>query len=148
MTTPITTSSAQLVDVDSSAVRDAETKPEIAEKTALMEVYTARDKATGAGAGGIWTAYLPLGKSSPSRILRISTPALLLVVPLTYIILLVIVASLHNKKKSSFGENTLEALQLAATIWPISFAAVIGPFLKTLASALNEEQPLARWSFC
>jgi hypothetical protein len=48
-------------------------------------------------------------------------------------VLLGIVASLHNKKKSSFGENTLEALQLAATLWPISFAAVIGPFLKTLA---------------
>ncbi|KAF4435245.1 hypothetical protein FACUT_7349 [Fusarium acutatum] len=133
MTTPITTSSAQLMDADLSAQRDAETKPEIAEKTALMEVYTATDEATGTGVSGTQTAYLPLGKSSPPRILRIGTPALLLVVPLIYIVLLVIVASLHNKKKSSFGENTLEALQLAATIWHISFAAVIGPFLKTLA---------------
>ncbi|KAG4271279.1 hypothetical protein FPRO04_11202 [Fusarium proliferatum] len=132
MATPITTSSAQL-DADSSSQRDAETKPEIAEKTALMEVYTASEAATGTGAGGTRTAYLPLGQASPPRILRIGTPALLLVVPLTYIVLLGIVASLHNKKKSSFGEDTLEALQLAATLWPISFAAVIGPFLKTLA---------------
>ncbi|KAG4266601.1 hypothetical protein FPRO03_01885 [Fusarium proliferatum] len=133
MTTPITTSSAQL-DADSSSQRDAETKPEIAEKTALMEVYTASEGATGGtGAGGTRTAYLPLGQASPPRILRIGTPALLLVVPLTYVVLLGIVASLHNKKKSSFGEDTLEALQLAATLWPISFAAVIGPFLKTLA---------------
>lgn len=85
MSTPITTSSAQS-DVDSSAQRDAETKPEIAEKTALMEVYTASEGATGGtGAGGTRTAYLPLGQASPPRILRIGTPALLLVVPLTYI---------------------------------------------------------------
>ncbi|KAM5522360.1 hypothetical protein FOXYSP1_16251 [Fusarium oxysporum f. sp. phaseoli] len=133
MATPITTSSAQLVDVDSSAQRDAETRPDIAEKTALMEVYTATEEAAGTGAAGTRTAHLPLGKSSPPRILRIGTPALLLVVPLAYIVLLGIVASLHNKKKSSFGESMLEALQLAATLWPISFAAVIGPFLKTLA---------------
>ncbi|KAK2684672.1 hypothetical protein QWA68_016327 [Fusarium oxysporum] len=133
MATPTTPSSAQLVDVDSVAQRDAEARPEIAEKTALMEVYTATEEAIGAGVGGTRIAHLPLGKSSPPRILRIGTPVLLLVVPLTYIVLLGIVASLHNKKKSSFGENTLEALQLAATLWPISFAAVIGPFLKTLA---------------
>ncbi|KAF5250770.1 hypothetical protein FANTH_4042 [Fusarium anthophilum] len=133
MATPITTSSAQSVDVDLSAQRDAETRPEIAEKTALMEVYTATEGAAGPGVGGSGTTHLPLRKSSPPRILRIGTPALLLVIPLTYIILLAIVASLHNKKKSSFGEDTLEVLQLAATLWPISFAAVIGPFLKTLA---------------
>ncbi|KAF5710510.1 hypothetical protein FGLOB1_5449 [Fusarium globosum] len=131
MATPIT-GSAQL-DADSSSQRDAETKPEIAEKTALMEVYTASEGATGTGVGDTRTAYLPLGQASPPRILRIGTPALLLVVPLTYVVLLGIVASLHNKKKSSFGEDTLEALQLAATLWPISFAAIIGPFLKTLA---------------
>ncbi|KAF5560483.1 hypothetical protein FPHYL_6626 [Fusarium phyllophilum] len=131
MITPINTSS--VMDVDLSAQRDAETRPEMAEKRALMEVYTATEEAAGASAGGTRTAHLPLRESSPPRILRIGTPALLLVVPLTYIVLLGIVASLHNKKKSSFGESTLEALQLAATLWPISFAAVIGPFLKTLA---------------
>ncbi|KAF4493565.1 hypothetical protein FAGAP_10304 [Fusarium agapanthi] len=133
MATPINTSSAQSVDVDLSTQGDTETRPEMAEKTALMEVYTAAEDAAGPGVGGTGTTHLPLGKSSPPRILRIGTPALLLVVPLTYIVLLGIVASFHNKKKSSFGENTLEALQLAATLWPISFAAVIGPFLKTLA---------------
>ncbi|KAF5968278.1 hypothetical protein FCOIX_11526 [Fusarium coicis] len=133
MATPINTGSSHLVDADLSARRDAEIRPEIAEKRALMEVYTAAEEATGTGVGGTQTTHLPLGKSSPPRILRIGTPALLLVVPLTYIVLLGIVASLHNKKKSSFGESTLEALQLAATLWPISFAAVVGPFLKTLA---------------
>ncbi|KAF4949204.1 hypothetical protein FGADI_9061 [Fusarium gaditjirri] len=152
MASPIATSSDQLGDVNSVTQRDAEIRPDIAEKTALMEVYTATGEAIGAGVGGARRAHLPLGKSSPPWILRVGTSALLLVVPLTYIgrkqspnsrpqttplstvlVLLAIVASLHNKKKSSFGENTLEALQLAATLWPISFAAVIGPFLKTLA---------------
>lgn len=44
-----------------------------------------------------------------------------------------IVASLHNKTESSFGNNVREVLQVASTVWPISFAAVIGPFLRTLA---------------
>ncbi|EEU43374.1 uncharacterized protein NECHADRAFT_45002, partial [Fusarium vanettenii 77-13-4] len=48
-------------------------------------------------------------------------------------VLLGIVASLHNQEESSFGNNVREALQVASTLWPISFAAVLGPFLKTLA---------------
>ncbi|KAJ4315974.1 hypothetical protein N0V84_008108 [Fusarium piperis] len=43
------------------------------------------------------------------------------------------VASLHNQKESSFGNNVRETLQVASTLWPISFAAVLGPFLKTMA---------------
>ncbi|RGP73563.1 hypothetical protein FLONG3_6300 [Fusarium longipes] len=48
-------------------------------------------------------------------------------------VLLGIVANLDGEKKSYFGDNVLEVLQLASTLWPISFAAVLGPFLKTLA---------------
>lgn len=44
-----------------------------------------------------------------------------------------IVSSLHNKEESSFGNSVLEVLQIASTLWPISFAAVMGPFLRTLA---------------
>ncbi|UZP42778.1 hypothetical protein NXS19_010594 [Fusarium pseudograminearum] len=43
------------------------------------------------------------------------------------------VAYNSGKKQSSFGDNTLEVLQIASTFWPISFAAVIGPFLRTVA---------------
>lgn len=43
------------------------------------------------------------------------------------------VAYLDNREQSSFGDNVLEVLQVASTLWPISFAAVAGPCLKTLA---------------
>ncbi|UPK91683.1 hypothetical protein LCI18_002618 [Fusarium solani-melongenae] len=43
------------------------------------------------------------------------------------------VAYLNNKEQSSFGDDVLEVLQVASTLWPISFAAVAGPCLKTLA---------------
>ncbi|KAF4468109.1 hypothetical protein FALBO_5009 [Fusarium albosuccineum] len=36
-------------------------------------------------------------------------------------------------ERSGFGDNVLEVLQIASTLWPISFAAVLGPALKTLA---------------
>lgn len=47
--------------------------------------------------------------------------------------LLGIVASLNNKKQDEFGDNVREVLQVASTLWPISFAAVLGPFLRTIA---------------
>jgi hypothetical protein len=43
------------------------------------------------------------------------------------------VAYLHNKEQSSFGDRVVEVLRIASTLWPISFAAVLGPFLKTIA---------------
>lgn len=47
--------------------------------------------------------------------------------------LLGIVASLHNQEQSEFGDNVREVLRVASTFWPILFAAVLGPFLRTVA---------------
>ncbi|KAJ4244761.1 hypothetical protein NW762_014338 [Fusarium torreyae] len=74
-----------------------------------------------------------LKEASPSWPWRVGMPAALLAVPVAYLVILGIVAYLHGKQQSTFGDNTLEVLQLASTLWPISFAAVVGPFLKTLA---------------
>jgi hypothetical protein len=40
---------------------------------------------------------------------------------------------LDGRERSDFGDNVREVLQIASTLWPISFAAVLGPTLKTLA---------------
>ncbi|KAG5659471.1 hypothetical protein KAF25_002030 [Fusarium avenaceum] len=74
-----------------------------------------------------------LKECSPPWIWRVGVHAILLVVPITYLVLLGIVGRLGGQKRNSFGDNVLEVLQLASTLWPISFAAVLGPFLKTLA---------------
>ncbi|PTD08740.1 hypothetical protein FCULG_00010900 [Fusarium culmorum] len=74
-----------------------------------------------------------LREVSPSWWWRVGAAATLLAVPAAYLVLLGIVAHLSGKKQSSFGDNTLEVLQLASTLWPISFVAVVGPFLKSLA---------------
>jgi hypothetical protein len=85
MAPPNTTGNAQLVNINLVAERDAETRPDITEKTTLMEVYTTTEEAIGAGVGGTRKAHLPLGQSSPPWLSRIGTSVLLLVVPLTYI---------------------------------------------------------------
>ncbi|KAH6954189.1 hypothetical protein DER45DRAFT_525100 [Fusarium avenaceum] len=74
-----------------------------------------------------------LKECSPPWIWRVGVHAILLVVPIAYLVLLGVVGRLGGQKRNSFGDNVLEVLQLASTLWPISFAAVLGPFLKTLA---------------
>ncbi|KAI1072944.1 hypothetical protein LB507_008999, partial [Fusarium sp. FIESC RH6] len=74
-----------------------------------------------------------LKECSPTWFWRVGVHALLVVVPTAYLVLLGIVGHLNGQKESSFGDDILEVLQLASTLWPISFAAVLGPFLKTLA---------------
>lgn len=49
------------------------------------------------------------------------------------IVLLAMMVSLHGKKQSSFGDTVLEVLSVASTLWPILFAAVLGPLLKSIA---------------
>ncbi|RSL54683.1 hypothetical protein CEP54_009759 [Fusarium duplospermum] len=74
-----------------------------------------------------------LKESAPSWFWRVGISMLLIAIPVAYIVLVVMVAYLNNKEQSSFGDDVLEVLQVASTLWPISFAAVAGPFLKTLA---------------
>ncbi|RSL96385.1 hypothetical protein CEP52_011513 [Fusarium oligoseptatum] len=74
-----------------------------------------------------------LKKSAPSWLGRVGLSILLIPIPVAYIVLVAIVGHLNNKEQSSFGDDVLEALQVASTLWPISFAAVVGPCLKTLA---------------
>lgn len=49
------------------------------------------------------------------------------------IVLLAMMVSLHGKKQSSFGDTVLEVLSVASSLWPILFAAVLGPLLKSIA---------------
>ncbi|RSM07173.1 hypothetical protein CDV31_008725 [Fusarium ambrosium] len=74
-----------------------------------------------------------LKESAPSWLGRVGVSILLIAIPVAYIALVAMVAYLNNKEQSSFGDDVLEALQVASTLWPISFAAVAGPCLKTLA---------------
>ncbi|PHH92973.1 hypothetical protein CDD83_2806 [Cordyceps sp. RAO-2017] len=74
-----------------------------------------------------------LKESAPSLFWRVILPAHLLLVPVAYIALISIVLSLNDREQSSFGDNVLQVLQIASTLWPLSFAAVMGPFLKILA---------------
>ncbi|KAJ3545040.1 hypothetical protein NM208_g2712 [Fusarium decemcellulare] len=74
-----------------------------------------------------------LRESAPSWFWRVGMPAMLIAIPSAYVFLIGAVAYLHNKNQSQFGDGVLEILQIASTLWPISFAAVMGPCLKTLA---------------
>ncbi|RFN45626.1 hypothetical protein FIE12Z_10128 [Fusarium flagelliforme] len=65
--------------------------------------------------------------------MRLAAPVALLLIPVLYIILISMVTYLHNKEQSSFGDTVIEVLRIASTLWPITFAAVLGPFLKTIA---------------
>ncbi|KAF5702610.1 hypothetical protein FGLOB1_9500 [Fusarium globosum] len=69
----------------------------------------------------------PLRQSSPSWSRRVGLAVLLLLIPIAYS------AHLHGKKQSSFGDTVLEVLSVASTLWPILFAAVLGPLLKSIA---------------
>jgi len=40
---------------------------------------------------------------------------------------------LNNKAESSDGESILQAMSVIATLWPILFAAVVGPLVKAVA---------------
>ncbi|KAI8723114.1 hypothetical protein NCS52_00166400 [Fusarium sp. LHS14.1] len=70
---------------------------------------------------------------APSRFWRVGVSILLITIPVAYIILVAMVAYLNNKEQSPLGDDVLKLLQIASTLWPISFAAVAGPCLKTLA---------------
>ncbi|KAF5011263.1 hypothetical protein FDECE_2616 [Fusarium decemcellulare] len=74
-----------------------------------------------------------LKDSAPSLFWRVGMPALLLTIPLAYIVLMAMTAYLGGRGRSDFGDNVREVLQIASTLWPISFAAVLGPTLKTIA---------------
>ncbi|PNP61471.1 hypothetical protein FNYG_13758 [Fusarium nygamai] len=90
-----------------------------------------------------------LKDSAPSLFWRVGMPALLLTIPLAYVgksdasdemgttkawvVLMAMTVYLDGRERSDFGDDVREVLQIASTLWPISFAAVLGPTLKTLA---------------
>ncbi|SCO55323.1 uncharacterized protein FFMR_12479 [Fusarium fujikuroi] len=75
----------------------------------------------------------PLRRSSSSWSRRVGLAAQLLIIPIAYSVILAMMAHLHGKKQSSFGDKLLEVLSVASTLWPILFAAVVGPLLKSIA---------------
>ncbi|KAF5633633.1 uncharacterized protein FTJAE_7058 [Fusarium tjaetaba] len=74
-----------------------------------------------------------LQHASPSWSRRVGLAILLLLIPIVYSVILAMMAYLHGKKQSSFGDTVLEVLSVASTLWPILFAAVLGPLLKSIA---------------
>ncbi|KAF5553396.1 hypothetical protein FNAPI_6760 [Fusarium napiforme] len=74
-----------------------------------------------------------LRRSSPSWFRRVGLAVPLLLIPIAYTILLAMMGYLHGKTQSSFGDTVLEVVSVASTLWPILFAAVLGPLLKSIA---------------
>ncbi|KAF4954457.1 hypothetical protein FGADI_5236 [Fusarium gaditjirri] len=95
--------------------------------------------ATGSRASGNVSIVHPAGvgeslrQSSPSWLRRVGLAVLLLLIPIAYAVLLAMMAYLHGKKQSSFGDTVVEVLSVASTLWPILFATVLGPLLKSVA---------------
>ncbi|KAH7198415.1 uncharacterized protein B0J16DRAFT_352978 [Fusarium flagelliforme] len=74
-----------------------------------------------------------LKQSSPSWFKRVGLAIPLLCIPIAYIILIGLMAYLNGRTQSNFGDTVVEVISVASTLWPIAFAAVMGPLLKTLA---------------
>ncbi|KAF2854192.1 hypothetical protein T440DRAFT_270335 [Plenodomus tracheiphilus IPT5] len=58
---------------------------------------------------------------------------LLLTVPLGFVGLGIVVLNLDKEAESDSGNNIMQAMAVTSTLWPILFAAVLGPTLKALA---------------
>ncbi|RMJ07885.1 hypothetical protein CDV36_012502 [Fusarium kuroshium] len=57
----------------------------------------------------------------------------LVAIPVPFIVLAVYIYQLNNNPLSSHGEDVLDAMGVASTVWPIAFAAVIGALVRTIA---------------
>lgn len=49
-----------------------------------------------------------------------------------------LVITLSNQPKSSLGDSVIEATQIAPTIWPLAFAAIVGGMLRLAAHKYAE----------
>jgi hypothetical protein len=74
-----------------------------------------------------------LGTFSPRNRAFFVVEALWSLVPLIFIVITIIAASLNNKRTSSTGHSIEEVLLLLPTIFPIVFAALMGRFFQTFA---------------
>ncbi|KAF5002511.1 hypothetical protein FGRMN_336 [Fusarium graminum] len=82
---------------------------------------------------------ITLDQSSPSWFIRVGLAIPAIAIPIAYIVLVVLMGYINGKPQSSFGDNVVEVAIVASTLWPISFAAVVGPLLKTLALLCAEK---------
>ncbi|WXC54088.1 hypothetical protein SNK03_000093 [Fusarium graminearum] len=57
----------------------------------------------------------------------------LFLIPAPFIVLAVYIVSLHQQPESQLGSRVLEAASIAATLWPIAFAAVLSTVLRSVA---------------
>ncbi|KAF4958029.1 hypothetical protein FSARC_11125, partial [Fusarium sarcochroum] len=57
----------------------------------------------------------------------------LVLIPAPFIVLAVYLVSLNQQPESELGGRVLEAANIAATLWPIAFAAVLGTALRSVA---------------
>lgn len=51
----------------------------------------------------------------------------------SFIALGIMIKSLNNKDESDTGNAVTQAARVASTLWPIAFAAVVGPMLRAIA---------------
>ncbi|KAF5718835.1 hypothetical protein FMUND_5003 [Fusarium mundagurra] len=64
---------------------------------------------------------------------RVLVSSSLVLIPAPFLVLAVYMISLHQKPESQLGSRVLEAASIAATLWPIAFAAVLGTALRSVA---------------
>ncbi|KAJ8110834.1 hypothetical protein OPT61_g6417 [Boeremia exigua] len=73
-----------------------------------------------------------LADAGPSWASRMLPHLILLLVPISSIGLGIAVLHYNNKAESDAGNVTKQAMSVTATLWPILFAAVLGPMLKAV----------------
>ncbi|KAK7513644.1 hypothetical protein IWZ03DRAFT_443995 [Phyllosticta citriasiana] len=66
----------------------------------------------------------------PLQVLSQATVAL---IPTSFIVLGVFVSLMNGESVLNSNESVIQATRIASTLWPIAFAAVIGPMLKAVA---------------
>lgn len=60
------------------------------------------------------------------------------------------ILQLKNKEESASGMAVMQVVNVASTVWPLAFAAVVGPMAKTLALYQAERGTTlgVKWQMC
>ncbi|KAI8939241.1 hypothetical protein NX059_005067 [Plenodomus lindquistii] len=77
-----------------------------------------------------------LRESTSSATLRLLPHVILLLIPIGFVGLIglgIAVLRINGQAKSATGNAIMQAMAVTSTLWPILFAAVLGPMLKALA---------------
>ncbi|KAF2754488.1 hypothetical protein EJ05DRAFT_143158 [Pseudovirgaria hyperparasitica] len=72
-------------------------------------------------------------KTARARLVDCAPYAALLLVPVGFLVLAGFIWRLGGRERSEGGDRVVLAMGVASTLWPIGFAAVMGPMLKSVA---------------